>query len=56
MPFEVREGMEEEHPPEMDKTRHHQVLEDGGKFESSILMLDRCCFLALLRVDTCLLH
>ena len=47
VPFEVREGMEGEHTSEIDLTRHHQVLEEGDKFESSILKLDRCCFLAL---------
>ena len=55
-PFEVRKGMEGEHSPEMDFTRHQQVLEEGDKFESSFLRLDRCCFLALLRVDTHLLR
>ena len=55
VPFEVREGMEGEHTPERDLTRHHQVLEEGVKFESSFLRLDRCCFLALLREDTYLL-
>ena len=52
VPFEVREGMEGKHPPEKNLTRHHQVLEEGDKFESSCLRLDRCCFLALLSVDT----
>ena len=56
MPFEEREGMEGEHTPETDLTRHQQVLEEGGKFESSFLRLNRCCFLALLRVDTDLLQ
>ena len=42
MPFEEKEGME----------GHHKVLEDGDNFESSFLRLDRCCFMALLRVDT----
>ena len=36
--------------------RHHQVLEEGDEFESSFLSLDRCCFLAVLRVDTHLLQ
>ena len=52
MPFQVREGVEVEHTPEMDLTMRHQVLEEADKFESSFLRLDRCCFLALLRVDT----
>ena len=34
-PFEVREGMEGEHTPEMDLTRCHQDLEEGDRFESS---------------------
>ena len=55
MPFEVREGMEGEHTPETDVTRCHQILEEGDKFESSLLRLDRSCILALLRVDTHLL-
>ena len=55
VPFEVREGMEGEHTPVLDLIRHHQVLEEGDKFESSFLRLDRCCFLAPLRVDTHLL-
>ena len=55
MPFEVREGVEEEHTPATDLTMCHQVLEEADKFESSFLILDRCCFLALLRVDTHLL-
>ena len=50
-PFEVTEGLEGEHTPETNLTRHHQVLEEVDKFESSILRLDRC-FVALLRVDT----
>ena len=50
-PFEVREGMEGEHTPETDLTRH-QDLEEGSRFESSDLRLERCCFLALLREDT----
>ena len=52
VPFEEREGMDGEHTPETDLKRCHQVLEEGDKFESSIFTLDRCCFLALLRVDT----
>ena len=44
--------MEGEHTPEIDLTRCHQVSEDRDKFETSFLRLDRCCFLALLRVDT----
>ena len=56
VPFEVRKGMEGEHSPETALTRYHKVLEEGDKFESSFLRLDRCCFLALLRVDTYLLR
>ena len=52
VPFKVREGMEAEHIPETDLTRCHQILEEGDKFESSFLRLQRCYFLALLRVDT----
>ena len=48
--------MEGEHAPEKDLTKHHHVLEEGDKFESSFLRLDRCCFLALMRVDTHLLR
>ena len=51
-PFEVKEGMEGEHTPESDFIRCHQDLEEGDRFESSDLGLERCCFLALLRVDT----
>ena len=51
-PFEVREGMEGEHTPLTDLIRCHQDLESGERFESSDLRLGRCCFLALLRVDT----
>jgi len=47
-----REGMEVERSTEIDWRRHHQVLKEGNKFESSFLRLDRCCFLALLRLDT----
>ena len=47
--------MEGEYTPETDLTRHHQVLEEGDKFESSFFRLDRCCFLALLKEDTYLL-
>ena len=43
--------MEGEHTPEIDFTKHQKVLEEGNKFESSFLRLDRC-FLALLRVAT----
>ena len=56
MLFEVREGVEGEHIPETDLTRHHQVLEEGDKFESSFLRLDTCCFIVLLRVDTHMLR
>ena len=52
VPFEVRKRMEGKHTPE---TRNHQVLEEGDKFQSSILRLDRC-FLALPRGDTHLLQ
>ena len=51
-PFKVREGMEGKHTPETDVTRYHQDLEEGDRFESSDLRLERCCFLALLREDT----
>ena len=51
-PFEVREGMEGDHTPETDLIRRHQDFEEGERFESSDLRLGRCCFLALLRVDT----
>ena len=51
-PFEVREGMEGEHTPETDLIRCHQDLEEGERFESSVLRLERCYFLALLRVQT----
>ena len=52
LPFEVREGMEGEHTPETDLMRRYQDLESGERFDSSDLRLERCCFLALLRVDT----
>ena len=52
LPFEVREEMEGEHTPETDLIRRHQDFEEGERFESSDLRLERCCFLALLRVDT----
>ena len=45
VPFEEREGMEGEHTPEKDVTRHHRVFNEGNKFGSSFLRLDRCCFL-----------
>ena len=51
-PFEVREEMEGEHSPETDLIRCHQDFEEGERIESSDLSLERCCFLALLRVDT----
>ena len=44
-PFEVREGMEGGHKPETDLPRCHQDLEEGDRFESSDLRLERCCFL-----------
>ena len=50
-PFEVREVMKGGHTPETDLIRRHQDLEEGERFESSDLRLERCCFLALLRVD-----
>ena len=40
-PFEVREGMEGEHPPQTDLIRRHQHLEEGDGFESSDLRLER---------------
>ena len=52
VPFEVREGMEGEQIPETDLRKCYQVLEEGDMFESSFMRLDRCSFLALLRVDT----
>ena len=55
VPFEVMLGMKSEHTPMTDLTWYHQVLEEADKFENSILRLDRCWFLALLRVDTHLL-
>ena len=55
-PFEVREGMEGEHTPETDLIRRRQDMEEGERFESSDLRLERCCFLALLRLDTPLFH
>ena len=51
-PFEIREGMEGGHIPETDLIRRHQDLEEGERFESSDLSFERCCFLALLMVDT----
>ena len=51
-PFEIREWMEGEQTPETDFIRCHQDLEEAERFESSDLSLERCCFLALLRVDT----
>ena len=56
VPFEVRVGMEGERTQETDLTMCHQVLEEGDKFESSILRMDRCYFVALLRVATHLLR
>ena len=44
------------HFPETDLSRHLQDLEEGGRFESSDLRLERCCFLALLRVDALVLN
>ena len=46
-PFEVRERMEGEHMPETDLIRCHQDFEEGERFESLDLSLERCCFLAL---------
>ena len=54
-PFEVREWMKGKHTPETDITRRQQDLEEGDRFESSDLRLERCCFLALFRVDTLVL-
>ena len=56
VPFEEREGMEGEHTLEADLTRCIHVLEEGDKFDSSFLSLDRCCFPGLLRVETHLLR
>ena len=56
MQFEVREGTEGERTPETDLARHHQILEEGDKFKSLFLRLDRCCFLALVSVNTHLLR
>ena len=44
--------MKGEHIPETDLTRCYQDLEEGDRFESSDLRLERCLFLALLRVET----
>ena len=55
VPFEEREGIEGEHTQDTDLTRHHQVFEERDRFESSPFKLDKCCFLAFLRVDTLLL-
>jgi len=52
VPFEEREEMDGEHTLETNLTRCHSVLKEGDKFEGSFFILDRCCFLALLRVDT----
>ena len=52
LPFEVWEEMEEEHAPETDLIDATRIFEEGERFESSDLRLERCCFLALLRVDT----
>ena len=38
-PFEVREGMEEEHAQETDLIRCHQDLDEGERFESSNVSL-----------------
>ena len=43
-PLEVREGMEGEHTPETDLIRRHQDFEEGERFESLDLRLERCCF------------
>ena len=48
VPFEVWEGME---VYTRDLTRCHQVCEGVYTFDSSVLRLARCCFLAFLRVD-----
>ena len=51
--FEIMEGMEGERTLDTtDLIIRHQDLEEGGRFESSDLRLEGCCFLALLRVDT----
>ena len=44
--------MEGEHTPETDLIKRHQDFEEGDRFQSSDLRFERCCFLALLRVDT----
>ena len=36
--------MEEEHTPETDLTRCHQVLGFGGKFESSLFVIGEILF------------
>ena len=51
-PFELRKGREGDHTPETDLIRRHQDLEEGERFDSSDLRLERCCFLAPLRLDT----
>ena len=51
-PFEAREGRKGEQTTETDLIRRHQDFEEGERFESSDLSFERCCFLALLRVDT----
>ena len=45
VPFEEREGMEGEHNPEKETNlRHHQVLEEGDKLESSFLEVGQMMF------------
>ena len=47
-PFEVREGMEGEHPPETDLIRRHQDFEEGERLESfaaALLSLRQSVFL-----------
>ena len=54
VPFEKTEGIEGiegEQTSETDLTRCHQVFEEGGNFESSVLRLTRC-FLGLLSGHT----
>ena len=55
VPFEKGGGIEGDHTPDTDLTRCPQVLEEGDMFESSILKMDRYCFLDLMRVDTLVL-
>ena len=40
LPFELRDGMEGEHPPEIDFTRDHHDVEKRDWMESSALKLE----------------